>query len=281
MSSTHPRDEGGQALLIVLLVMAVALTVGLSLATRAAVNIRIATEDERSQRAFSAAEAGVEETLRTCTTGLCTPAQPPAGGFTANKTTFEVTVNQVSGRELVFSNAPQDEGVHVWLSSFGASTGSFSGDLTLYWGQVGDCPSVAALELIVISGSKTSPTLSRYAFDSCSRSNEFQIVPDSAGTVRGVSFRTKTTISVTSGLLMRVRPLYESSSIGVVSSTDLPGQGYEITSVGKTCTPAEGICVAEQNPVTRKIRVFNSYPSLPSALSNYTLFSGGGSGLSQ
>ena len=78
--------ERGQALLIVLLVMTVALTVGLSVATRTIVNVRITTQEEQSQRAFSAAEAGIEETLRTCTTS-CPVAQAPSGGF-ANNTTF-------------------------------------------------------------------------------------------------------------------------------------------------------------------------------------------------
>jgi len=57
------KYQSGQALLIVILVMVIALTVGLSVAVRTTTNIRTASEDENSQRAFSAAEAGVSKRL--------------------------------------------------------------------------------------------------------------------------------------------------------------------------------------------------------------------------
>jgi Tfp pilus assembly protein PilX len=62
-------SEKGQMLLIVVLIMVVALTVGLSIAARSLVNLKIATDDENSQRAFSAAEAGIERLIKTdCST---------------------------------------------------------------------------------------------------------------------------------------------------------------------------------------------------------------------
>jgi len=53
----------GQAVLIVLLIMVVALTVGISISTRSTKDIRQSTRTEESQRAFSAAEAGLEAAL--------------------------------------------------------------------------------------------------------------------------------------------------------------------------------------------------------------------------
>ena len=56
-------SEKGQALLIVLLGMAVILTLTLSIVSRSVTDVAITTQDEESLRAFSAAEAGVERAI--------------------------------------------------------------------------------------------------------------------------------------------------------------------------------------------------------------------------
>src|SRR3990167_8580957 len=55
--------KSGQILILVLLVIVVVLAVGLSVASRNITNLRTATQSEQSQRAFSAAEGGVEKVL--------------------------------------------------------------------------------------------------------------------------------------------------------------------------------------------------------------------------
>src|SRR3990172_86209 len=55
--------QGGQALLIVLLTMAVILTVVLSVVSRSVTDVTVTTYEEDALRAFSAAEAGIEEKL--------------------------------------------------------------------------------------------------------------------------------------------------------------------------------------------------------------------------
>ncbi|MBI2103914.1 hypothetical protein HYT59_02825 [Candidatus Woesebacteria bacterium] len=57
------RNEAGQAILIVLLVMAVVLTVVLSILSRSVTDVTITSRGEESIRAFSAAEAGIEQGL--------------------------------------------------------------------------------------------------------------------------------------------------------------------------------------------------------------------------
>jgi len=57
------KKESGQALLIVLLGMAVILTLVLSIVSRSVTDISLTKKDEESLRAFSAAEAGVEQLL--------------------------------------------------------------------------------------------------------------------------------------------------------------------------------------------------------------------------
>lgn len=56
-------NQKGQALLLVLLGMAVVLVISLSIISRSLTDLSITSKDEDSLRAFSAAEAGVEEAL--------------------------------------------------------------------------------------------------------------------------------------------------------------------------------------------------------------------------
>src|SRR3990172_9534276 len=55
--------KSGQILILVLLIVVVSLAVGLSVASRNLTNLKISTQTEQSQRAFSAAEGGVEDVL--------------------------------------------------------------------------------------------------------------------------------------------------------------------------------------------------------------------------
>src|SRR3982751_5271728 len=57
-------NEKGQALLIVVLVMVVALTVTLSVVSRSIVNLKTSTQQTDSQKVLAAAEAGVEQSIQ-------------------------------------------------------------------------------------------------------------------------------------------------------------------------------------------------------------------------
>lgn len=57
--------KSGQILILVLLIVVVALAVGLSVASRNITNLRTATQTDQSQRAFTAAEGGIEKILST------------------------------------------------------------------------------------------------------------------------------------------------------------------------------------------------------------------------
>src|SRR3972149_445322 len=60
-----PNNQTGQALLIVLLTMTVVLTIVLSVVSRSVTDISITSYEEDAQRAFNAAEAGIERVLLT------------------------------------------------------------------------------------------------------------------------------------------------------------------------------------------------------------------------
>src|SRR3989338_3351838 len=108
------KNEKGQAFLIVVLVMVVALTVGLSVASRTVTNLRTTAEEENSQRAFSAAEAGIEKALKTG------PISSPLD-LGNNASIESVQIVGVSGTEFLLNGGNpvlQDDGFDLWLSSY-------------------------------------------------------------------------------------------------------------------------------------------------------------------
>lgn len=275
------RKDSGQVLLIVVLVMVVFLVIGLSVVSRSIFNVRTAVDEEKSQRAFSAAEAGVEQALKAIKSGTLTVGN--CGGVicgqqlnTSDTTTqiLKTTVTQISSDQILLNNGNQvlkDDGYDIWLSNYPDYSNPGNYTLTLYWGDpsVSDTCQNAAIEVVIISGSKASPSTQRLAYDPCStrNGNNFTAVfPASSGsaTVLGKTFYFKQTLpAITSGLLMRVVPLYASSPLAVVSanSVSLPVQGSQISSTGVSGGTA------------RQVTLFQGYPALPSEFFPYILFS--------
>lgn len=282
----YPKEIGqkGQALLIVVLVMVVALTVGLSIASRSVTNLRTSIEEENSQRAFSAAEAGIEQALKSGRS-ITSPQQ------LGNNTTIDnISIVGISGNEFLLNGGnfiSQDDGFDIWLSNYPAYSNQWpqpcdsssppsctngSGQITAYWGSSADDCAKAALEIIVISGTKASPVTTRYPFDPCRQRksvNNFFSPQRGAYTVAGRAFTNKAEITVAqnAGLLVRIIPLYTNAIIGIKSCNinngnckSLPPQGTSIESIGAS------------GGTKRKIRVFQGYPQLPSEFFSYILF---------
>lgn len=256
--------QQGQALLIVVLVMVIGLTVGLSIASKSITSLRSSTDEANSQKALAAAEAGIEQAIKS-------NASIADGSFT-NNTTYDTTVTKVLGTSFLLNAGNPvlaDDGISLWLSDYSADPNliyqnSWSGDLTVSWGNSSDGCSNAAIEIAVISGTKASPVLTRYVFDPCqvrSSVNRFTYLASSGTTISGINFFYKTTISISLGLLAKIIPLYTNASMGVTGSTPLPSQGSTITSTGKS------------GGTERKVNVFQGYPEIPSEYFPYNLFS--------
>src|SRR3989344_4408541 len=84
------KKKKGQVLVLVLLVVVVALAVGLSVASRNLTNLRTTTQTEQSQRAFNAAEGGIESILP----NLATVAEGPQPAIQVGNLEANVTVNK-------------------------------------------------------------------------------------------------------------------------------------------------------------------------------------------
>lgn len=257
--------------MIVILIMVVSLTVGLSVASRSIVNLRTSTEEENSQRAFSAAEAGIEKALAT---GAGITARQGLGN---NAFIEGVEIVETSGTEFVLNGGnivEKDNGIDIWLSDYPSYVNKKDvDDLVIYWGSQNEScttspPSAAAIELIVLSGTTRSPQSTRYTYDPCSRENNFSSADTGSYLIRGKTFKYRTPLSggneigeIEDGLIARVVPLYASTPIGVSSDVSLPLQGKVIQSTG------------ESGGTQRKITYFQGYPQLPVEFFQYILFS--------
>lgn len=109
--------EKGQAILALILIMTVALAIGVSIIQKSLVDVSTSTKVEQSQRAFSAAEAGIEQALR---------GQPsPAPNFTENQSSAKVQDANLLPRTvylgqqqdaLEYPPISKEEFAHIWLA---------------------------------------------------------------------------------------------------------------------------------------------------------------------
>ncbi len=259
--------QAGQTLLIVVLIMVISLTVGLSIASKTITNLRTTTEEADSAKALSAAETGVQQQLKS-STSIDVERSVQTG------TTFKASLTSVSGTSFLVNGGnviPQDEGADVWLIAHNPGgdlnfISPWTGTLTIYWGDSSVGCNNAALEVIIITG--TSPNdakTTRYGYDPClvrTSSNNLTFVSSSLVSSSEKNFYHTANISgITNGLLVRIIPLYANTVLAVAGSPNaLPQQGSIITSSGKS------------GNVERKISVVANYSSLPSQFFTYGLF---------
>lgn len=261
-------NERGQILLVVVLAAVISLTVGLSAIGRTITNTKVSVQEANSQRALSAAEAGVEKILNSTTKTVVDGTLTQSG--------FNATSTPLSGAGPFVMNCSdqlnsdncwvyQDEGADIWLSNpvdfSNQWPSSGTGVLTIYWID-NPAPNCVAIEVSLLTGtSKTNPTLTRYVYDSCgvTRGNGFQAPSQGTFRVLGKDYNRSATINVTNGFVARVIPIYGNTRIAV-SGNGLPAQGNIIESTGTS------------GKSSRKIKVFKGYPRIPIEFFPYNLF---------
>jgi hypothetical protein len=260
-------SQRGQILLIVILTMIVALTVGLSVVSRTITNLRIAKQSEESQRAFQAAEAGIEKTLESGASALI----PQALG---NDAQYKTEVKNPTGQQIILNGGEvveQNVGIDVWLSDYpnhanqicpAGCTVSFHFNTTEQSCSAGSGNNTrAALEIVMLSGSVLNPTLTRHLFDPCPGRTLGAETASTGGTIEAVIFQHAVNVRVTNGIIARVIPIYNSVKVGVTSSVNIPVQGRMIESTGQS------------GDTIRKVQYFQSHPQLPLEMFPYSIIS--------
>ena len=280
-------NQRGQVLLIVVLTMIVALTVGLSIAARIVTELRLSKQNEESQRAFQAAEAGVQQTL--VRQGSVGSANAPI--TFDNNAAFSTTFEEDSGTAIVMNNGlevDQAVGGDVWLSDYNVDPslqflnpmGSGSPvSITMYWGTASQTSCVSgagdsaapAIEVTALVGPKNNPSTYRNIFEAagCNRINN-AIVGTTAGgpfTLKSTVFRNSVNLtfngsSLSNGLIMKVVPVYNSTVVGFqTSGEEFPPQGSVVTSTGTS------------GDTVRKVEYYQSYPQMPLEVFLYSILS--------
>lgn len=249
-------SESGQALLIIVLLMVVASTVGLAVISRSVTNVRNSQDQVNSNKAFSAAEAGIEQALKSNNTSL---SKIDLGN---NATITSVNSTSLSGQSFGLDGGntiQQDEGADLWYIqpnsdgsiNYSVNTGPIT--VTLSW------TGSSALEIIVLSGSSAaSATSQRFTFDAnSSRANMNHF---SVATTNSNGQNTATFTTAANPIVARVVPLYaNASSINISSSFTFPSQGTKITSTGSS------------GDAQRQITYYQGFPMLPTELFQYIL----------
>ncbi len=294
-------QQSGQILLVVVLTMIVALTVGLSIAARVVTELKLSKQNEESQRAFQAAESGVQRTLTSGAVNL-----PISLG---NNSSFSTKITPNNGQAIIMNNGIQVDqavGGDVWLSTYSSNpanqfqnpmgcTQPPSGPITcndltitMYWGspnQTNCNPSgdnvAPAIEVVMLNGPVGSPSISKGLFEvaGCLSDNRLGSLPAEIeqGTtvngpftpkVGGPAFLYKADLKFNSGtlprhgLVMKVIPIFNSTTIGFQSATAVfPPQGSVVESTGTS------------GDTIRKVVYYQSYPQLPLEVFPYSLLS--------
>ncbi|MDP3994288.1 MAG: pilus assembly PilX N-terminal domain-containing protein [bacterium] len=279
-SSGQAPHSSGQALLLVLLSMAVALTLVLSVLSRTISDVKISSQDENSQRAFSAAEAGIEQAL---------VVGSDTGDVDIGDATFSATVsNFAKGNEFfVFPGTfVSGEPSVVWFVSHDSTTGNLScsgadnpcfngSQIKICWGDSTADP-IPAIESSIVyltsAGNYATAQIERAVFDANAavRGNNFAN-PDAVCTIGSDTFQYSTTLNLSSLnnlQFMVLKLLYNGTShhMGVDvtgSGSTLPSQGQLVESSGTS------------GDANRRVEVFQGYGVLPLAYYS-AIYSGGG-----
>lgn len=284
-SSTF-TTQSGQALLIVLLSMAVVLTIVLSIISFSVTDISVTTRESDALRAFSAAEAGVEKAL--------VALSSQTGNFNSGQDSYSANVSNIAEGTQNFnfpSGLSGGETGGVWFVAHdtngnltcSASKPCFTGSrMDVCWGKSGTPAGAATTPAIEVSVYYSNPPASSGNFSGVSvardtadpnssrrGSNAFSAPDSTSGcTIDGVSYQFRKTIdfaalgipavsyNAQNGLQMaHVKLFYNSEpqSLGFTTAGVaglLPSQGQKINSIG---TAGES---------TRAVEVYKMYADI-------------------
>lgn len=263
--STKYTVQRGQALVLVLLSLAVVLTLVLFILSRSITDISVSSKNGEAVRAFSAAEAGVEQAL---VIGSASGASVPVGGGDASyKASVTGVARNASG--FVYPNELNSgDSMTLWLKAQDAGSSDFAGNtLKICWGKPGTYVESLkpAVEFILFyettANDPSTVKIFRGAFDDNSTrriSNSFT-APGSPGSCAGQSFQFQTTLSL-AGL-----PNPQFAIIRMFYNTDT-AQPVAFDSTNASTFPSQGILVDSTGAAgqsNRRVEVFQGWPEIP------------------
>lgn len=273
--------QSGQILLISLLVLSIATTVALSLIGRSTTDVAISNQTNESSRAFSAAEAGIEESLKT---GLgTTGAQVLNSG--ASYSVLKADIGGANGAYVFPNKVSPGTTETLWFVNHNADgtlaeTPTYTAaSIDVCWSSETTTP--AMIISIVYKTAGGQYRVAREANDPnatrTSTNNFSGVTASSGGCGAGTGTTYKQTVSFGSFtpainpasdilIMLRMQPVYSEAILAVNASTPLPLQGSKLESTGVSGAG-----------VTRKVVVYQQYRS-PSSIFDSVIYSQGSFG---
>ena len=256
-SKIQNPNKSGQVLLIIVMLLATAITIVLAVTFRSTTDTQLTKLEEDNQKSLAAAQAGIEEVLKTNSnlsnfSGLNIPAGfSGAANISSDTSQSFVTPIVQSDDQYTFYMTNYDP----LAKSFG--TNYFSGSIRLYLQSESNCP---ASEVTLITSAATD-NIFKYLIDPCGLVQKDGtgngIIGTSPGGVmpgQNLNFTYKSdSLALNNVRLLIVRNLGADSRIGVYSAAaNLPVQGKTIVSQANS-----------PSGVSKKIQLFQSYPQIP------------------
>ncbi len=207
---TYTSSQSGQVAVIVLLLMVVLLTIGLSLASRVTQDIFLTQQQSDSARVFNAAESGAEDAL---SQDFSVITGPQSGtGQLGNDITYNYTIvpSQVLERDL-----KEGDTATVFVNN------APLGNITVDWGKRGSClDSSLIISTYFVEGAQTKVRHLAVAPDGCNRNDNFDT--STSGTSPYESSFQVGDIDNTV-LFVRIKAVYNDTSLRV-TGLNLPQQ---------------------------------------------------------
>lgn len=288
--------QAGQALVLILLSLAVVLTLVLFILSRSVTDIAVSSREEEAVRAFSAAEAGVEQSLivgissGTTQIGSAT-YKADVSNFASGTNGFVYPIDLNSGETSTLWFVAHDADGNILCN---ASSPCFTGNqLRVCWGKPGtaaDSATTPAIELSVLytttPGDYSTVRVARGVFDPSAsrRAGNLFSAPDGGNcTVDGQSFAFQKTIDLsTLGIpagSYNVQNGLQLAHLRFFYNTDTAHQAaFDVNFGGDSLLPSQGLMVDSSGVAgqsTRRLSVFQGWPEAPNVF-NYSLYSSSG-----
>lgn len=253
------RTQSGVIAVVVLLIMVVILTIGISIATRSSEEGMMTVQQEESAQVFNAAETGIERALSGLTNyeqGKIDIAALQLGSWVESNTNDALGQYQISTQNTLDILLNQGHSIEIPVN--GAS-----GNITINWAET-TCDSSAAL-LIAVTSFDGSDYSTRYVpIDPCaSRQNSHHFLTNSGPGTAPKNYRFDLALT-SDDTLVSIKALYDDTDI-VVS-----GAGISNTVQYRIIAAAKNI---EAGQEAKAINVNRSLPAAP-AFMDFALVSG-------
>jgi len=254
----HNAKKSGQIGIIIILIMVVLLTFGLSIASRSTREVALSQQEEESNRVFNAAEAGVERALATdlnfAGEQLNTNGVSIAG--TNSNLNYNIKRNRILDTRLI-------EGTTAMVQMQDAAN-PLPTQMNIDWSKDIDCAATKPPASLIVSIYNTTGgvnTVRHALYAACAFPNDGVTgvtTPGLNGYFRRISIATQS-----GDQFMRVKSVLNDTYVMVSASSTLPTQAYDIRSDANSQLGQEA----------RSVQVHRTLSVAPSVM-DFALFSG-------